>query len=74
MDSGDLINEETIVPGGEKPVRSSIKGHHPEKTGVPAGRSATQATTAVENSLNADFWGRFMALGASFGTRTLVRI
>jgi hypothetical protein len=54
MHSGDLINEETIVPGGENQTGSSIKGHHPEKTGVPAGRLAAPAVAASEDLVNAD--------------------
>ena len=55
MHNGDLINEETIVPGGQRPARSSIEGHHPEKNGVQARGAATQAVTADEGFLKTDF-------------------
>ena len=48
MHSGDLINEETIVPGGEEPVGSTIKGHDTTKTGVTAGR-ITKTVTASKS-------------------------
>ena len=54
MHNGDLIDEETIVPGGEKPVGSSIKGHGPQKTGVPTRRAATPPVKAGEKSVNTD--------------------
>lgn len=54
MHNGDLINEETIVPGGEKPVGSSIKGHGPQKTGVPARGAATPPVKAGKDLVNTD--------------------
>ena len=46
MHSGDLINEETIVPGGEEPVGSPIDGHCQAKAGFATSRFAAQAVTA----------------------------
>lgn len=66
MHSGDLINEETIVPGGQKPVGSSIEGHRPQKIGVPTSGIAAPATTASENIVNTEFT-TIRALCASVG-------
>jgi len=46
MHSGDLINEETIVPGGHEPVGSPIEGHRQKKAGFPTSGFAAQAVTA----------------------------
>jgi hypothetical protein len=48
MHSGDSINEETIVPGGEEPVGSAVESHGTTKTGVTAGR-ITKTVTASKS-------------------------
>ena len=51
MNRGAQINEETIVPGGEKPVGSAIKGHHTEKTGVTESGFA-ETVKAIKSLMN----------------------
>ena len=46
-----MINEETIVPGGEEPVGSAIKGHHSAKIGVAASGIAAAAVTSSKASV-----------------------
>ena len=64
MNRGAQINEETIVPGGEKPVGSAIKSHVTTKAGVPASGIA-ETVTAIKSVVNRTIH----ALGA-FGART----
>lgn len=62
MNRGAQINEETIVPGGEKPVGSAVKSHDTTKAGVPASGIA-ETITAIQSIVNRTIH----ALGASFG-------
>ncbi len=48
---GALINEDKIVRGGEESVGLSIKGHYPEKDGIPACLLAAEAAAARGASL-----------------------
>jgi hypothetical protein len=48
MNRGAQINEETIVPGGEKPAGPGFEDHDPEKVGLPTSGVATPAVTAGE--------------------------
>lgn len=52
MHIGDLINEETIVPGGKKPAGSPVQSHYPAKIGVPEGGFATQTVAGDEEPVN----------------------
>jgi hypothetical protein len=49
MNRGAQINEETIVPGGEKPSGPGVENHDPEKVGLPTRGVATTAVTAGES-------------------------
>ena len=62
MNRGAQINEETIVPGGEKPVGSAVESHDTAKAGVPASW-CTETVKAIERLIN----GTIRALCASFG-------
>jgi len=44
--NGDLIDEETIDPGGKEPARSCIEDHNSKEVGVSASGLATTAVTA----------------------------
>jgi Phosphoglucomutase/phosphomannomutase, alpha/beta/alpha domain III len=50
-DIGELINESEIVINGKGSAGLSIKGHHPEKDGVPTCLLAKEALTARGASL-----------------------
>ena len=54
MQSGVLTNEETIVPGSEKSIGSSIEGHDPEKAGVPESWFATSPIATSKAGLNSN--------------------
>ncbi|HET9788550.1 MAG TPA: hypothetical protein VFP47_15540 [Pyrinomonadaceae bacterium] len=62
MNRGAQINEETIVPGGEKPVGSAVQSHDTTKAGVPA-RGFAATVTTIESLINTTI----QALCASFG-------
>ena len=45
-DTGELINEDQIVIGGEESAGLSIKGHYPEEDGILACLLAAEAVAA----------------------------
>jgi hypothetical protein len=62
MNRGAQINEETIVPGGEKPAGPRIEDHDSEKVGFPTSGFATAAVTAGKGLENMDFRDKREAL------------
>jgi phosphomannomutase len=55
--TGESINEDKIVPGGEKSAGMSFKGHDAKKNGIFACLLATEAVAASEASLSEPFGG-----------------
>jgi hypothetical protein len=51
-DIGELINESEIVSNGKGSAGFSIKGHHPEKDGIPSYLLAAEAVTARSTSFD----------------------
>jgi phosphomannomutase len=55
--TGESINEDEIVPGGEESAGMSFKGHDAKKNGIFACLLAAQAVAASEASLSEPFGG-----------------
>jgi phosphomannomutase len=62
---GELINEDKIILGGEESAGLSIKGHYPEKDGIPACLLAAEAVAARGTSLNTTAYEIVRAGGSS---------
>ena len=55
--TGESLNEDEIVPGGEESAGMSFKGHDAKKNGIFACLLAAQAVAESEASLSEPFGG-----------------
>jgi phosphoglucomutase len=71
---GELINEEKIIPGGEESAGLSIKGHFPEKDGIPACLLAAEAVAARGASLTGQLNALYQQVDGLESARISVRL
>ena len=71
---GALINEDKIILGGEESAGLSIKGHYPEKDGIPACLLAAEAVAARGESLTQQLNAPFARVGKLESGRIGVRL
>ena len=71
---GELFNENKIVVGGEESAGLSIKGHYPEKDGIPACLLAAEAVAPRGESLTQQLNAPFARVGKLESGRIGVRL
>ena len=71
---GELINEDKIILGGEESAGLSIKGHYPEKDGIPACLLAAEAVAPRGESLTQQLNAPFARVGKLESGRIGVRL
>ena len=71
---GELINEDKIILGGEESAGLSIKGHFPEKDGVPACLLAAEAVPARGASVTQQLNALYGQVGRLESARISVRL